>query len=48
MLFASILAAAGAATLVRAQDDQTPPSTFPKVYPNQPSGDLSAEWQSCT
>ncbi|KAH8115245.1 alpha/beta-hydrolase [Phellopilus nigrolimitatus] len=39
----SLLAVALCALLARAQ---TPPSTFPHVYPGQPSGDLSPEWQN--
>lgn len=32
--------------LVGAQPD-TPPSSWPQVYPGLPSGDYSPEWQAC-
>ncbi|KAI5123819.1 hypothetical protein M0805_009111 [Coniferiporia weirii] len=39
----ALLAVSLCAALARAQ---TPPSSFPHVYPGQPSGDLSPAWQS--
>jgi carboxypeptidase D len=34
--------------VVRGQDSEDLPNSFPHVYPGQPSGDLSPAWQNCT
>lgn len=47
VLSATILSSFSGSVLAQSSG-ATAPSSFPHVYPGQPSGDFSPAWQSCT